>query len=573
MPFCYYDKNLGKLTVKIICSSDIKKVTLIYGDPFMYKKTEKLDEYGNNIWTWEYEKLDLSYQYISEKNIMWRANLTLPKTKRIKYAFILTDTSDKIIYYSENGTMEFTEFASNMPHNHFYMPFIHEVDALYAPEWANNVTWYQIFPDRFSNGDNSISPKNIENWETGKPTPTNFFGGDLRGIINKLPYLNELGVTGIYMTPIFTSPTNHKYDIQDYFEIDPAFGDLKTLKELVKKAHEMGIKVMLDAVFNHIGSKHVFWQDILKNQERSKYKDYFHIQSFPVYDNYNSRESLNYHTFGFSTNMPKWNTENPEARKYLIDAALYWIKECDIDGWRLDVSDEVSFDFWHDFRKAIADVKKDFYVLGEIWHDPTKWLSGRYFDAAMNYPLGHLIKDMFINKRISPDIFSQELNVKMMKFSDIHNQIQFNLMDSHDTARLLTQARGNKLAVKNAFLFMLFMKGAPCVYYGTEIAMEGSGDPDCRRPMIWDEKRQDKEMLEFFKAVISLRKRYNSLVQDAGIYYKRDGDLCSWRLSDGKSDITIFYNAGEEDIRLMGEVKLSTSASGEVLKGNSIVIV
>jgi len=572
LPLSYYNKTTEKITFKLISDPTTTAIKLIYGDPFAYVKTEKLDPSGNQIWDWEYHEAPLTPQYTTTTATMWHIHLPPPKTRRLKYAFIATDAQGQSTFYGEKGQVPPPKTTEEMLGNLFFFPFVHNVDALQVPDWAGNTCWYQIFPERFFNGNPALSPLNTEDWETGIPKYNSFFGGDLEGIIQKLPYLQDLGVTGIYLTPVFESPSNHKYNIQDYFAIDPHFGNTATLKELVSKAHTMGMKVMLDAVFNHIGSKHPFWQDVLKNQEKSQYKDYFHIRSFPVLETYPSRETLNYDTFAFATGMPKWNTENPEARKHLIDSALHWIKECDIDGWRLDVSDEVSFSFWREFKDAVTALKPDFYVLGEIWHDPSKWLNGQYFDAVMNYPLGNAIRDMFVTKKLAPDAFSQELFAKLMKFSDIHSQVQFNLLDSHDTARILTQADGNKLALKNAFLFMLLMKGAPCIYYGTEIGMEGAHDPDCRRPMIWDTSRQDQALAGFFKRLIALRKEYNTLLQNADITYARDKDLCRWSLQADGSRLDIVYNAGNADLKLTGDVLLATHGDGSVLAAQSCAI-
>ncbi|MCL1786614.1 MAG: glycoside hydrolase family 13 protein [Defluviitaleaceae bacterium] len=558
LPFATYDGARGQVILKLITDAGVTAARVIYGDPFMYVPTDTLASQGNKIWECQYSPGVLTRQYATDDTVMWHVVFDPPKTRRLKYAFIVTGPDGREVYYSENGQMPFTPASNNLPHNHFFIPFIHDIDALRAPEWAAEVVWYQIFPDRFYNGDPSITPAGAEDWETGAPKHRNFFGGDLRGIIEKLPYLQRLGITGLYMTPVFKAPSNHKYDIADYFEIDPHFGTLADLKELVQKAHAMGMKVMLDAVFNHIGSQHAFWQDVLQNQEKSKYAGYFHIHSFPVKETYDRREDMAYDTFAFTTSMPKWNTENPDARQHLIDAALYWIKECDIDGWRLDVSDEVSFDFWHDFRKAIEAVKPDFYVLGEIWHDPSKWLNGKYFDAVMNYPLGRVIRDMFLTKTIMADKFNRELVGKLMKFSDLHSRVQFNLMDSHDTARVLTQADGDKLALKNAFLFMFMMKGAPCVYYGTEVGMEGAGDPDCRRPMLWNAAKQDLDLQDFFVKLIALRREYNELVQNADMFYTQDGELCRWRLTYAGRALEIVYNAGKTHVPLRGAILLST---------------
>jgi len=548
MQFCCYEKTTGKVVIKLITDSNVRSVTLLYGDPFLYLKAKKKDKSGNDRWEWKYTEAIMEKQYSSSEQIMWRVAVSPPEVKRMKYAFVVTVGKSEKIYFGENGTSPYEKDMSNIPFNHFFYPFIHDVDAPHVPAWVENTCWYQIFPERFYNGDPKISPPDLDDWEEGKPTYRSFYGGDLRGIIKKLPYLHELGINGIYMTPIFLSPSNHKYDTQDYLEVDPHFGDKKTLKELIDKAHSLGMKVMLDVVINHIGGKHKFWQDVLLNQEKSEYKDYFHIHSFPVKSSYRNYLKLNFDAFSYSPDMPKWNTENPQARQYLIDAALYWIREFDIDGYRLDVSDEVSFDFWHDFRKAVNACKQDFYLLGEIWHDPTKWIGINCFDAVMNYPIGRLLCDMFIHKKLDCDTFNHELMLKLMRFSDMHTKVMLNLMDSHDTARLLTQANGDKQALKNAFLFMYMMKGAPCIYYGTEIGMEGEHDPDCRRPMIWNKKKQDLELLEFFKQLIALRKRFNSLIQNAIISYSRDNDICKWTLEYNGESLYIIYDLKEKAV-------------------------
>ncbi len=166
-------------------------------------------------------------------------------------------------------------------------------------------------------------------------------------------------------------------------EIDPQFGDKETFKKLVDACHQRGIRVMLDAVFNHSGLYFGPFQDVLKNQEKSKYTDWFHLHEFPVKDVY----PPNYDTFGYVESMPKLNTENPEVRSYFLDVASYWIEEFDIDGWRLDVANEVDHSFWKAFRKRVKSIKPDLYILGEIWHDALPWLEGDQFDAVMNYPL------------------------------------------------------------------------------------------------------------------------------------------------------------------------------------------
>src|SRR5699024_5658775 len=202
------------------------------------------------------------------------------------------------------------------------------------------------------------------------------------GIIKHLDYLVDLGINGIYFTPIFKAHSNHKYDTIDYMEIDPQFGDKSTFKELVKACHEKGIRIMLDAVFNHSGYYFSQFQDVLEKGENSKYKNWFHIKDFPI----QTDPVPNFDSFAFTSHMPKLNTEHPDVKQYLLDVATYWIKEFDIDGWRLDVANEVDHQFWREFRTAVKSVKQDVYILGEIWHDSMPWLQGDQFDAVMNYP-------------------------------------------------------------------------------------------------------------------------------------------------------------------------------------------
>jgi neopullulanase len=243
--------------------------------------------------------------------------------------------------------------------------------------------------------------------------------------------------------------------------------------------------------------------------------------------------------------MPKWNTENPGARKHLLDAAAYWIRECDIDGWRLDVANEVSFDFWNDFSRTVRSLKPGFYIVGEIWHDASPWINTGVFDTVMNYPLGQAVSDCFILKETSPETLTRRLFTVLTRYSDLHNRVCFNLLDSHDTDRVLTRAKGDKLAVKNAFTMLFLLPGSPCIYYGTEVGMEGARDPDCRRPMIWDENRQDRELRRFFQNLINFRKKFFSLISDCVIdYYTRD-NIHYWNFSRSGEGLTAVYTEGE----------------------------
>jgi len=518
LPWRCYNKNRKKLIFRILCPEDTESVCLVWGDPYDWRKS------GNDT-KWHCNETIMCRQRHVKDRDTWKIEIDPPEWKRLKYFFKIK-LSSGVWMFSESGAEHYTEKTRNDSFSSYFVyPYIHEIDAPEIPEWAEKTIWYQIFPERFCKNSscNALIPEKIDDWETGKPEYRNFFGGNLAGIREKLPYLVDLGITGIYLTPVFTSPSNHKYNIEDYYAIDPHFGDLNEMKALVNDAHALNIRVMLDAVFNHAGESHPFWQDVLQNQEKSPYVDYFHIRRFPVHPMQPPRE-MDFETFAWVWRMPKWNTENPAARKYLLDSAAYWIRECDIDGWRLDVANEVSFDFWQDFTKLVRSLKKDFYILGEMWHDASEWLRPGIFDAAMNYPLGFAISGCFLEKKLTPLLLTQRIFSVLDRYSDIHNSLSFNLLDSHDTERALTRAGGDKLALKNAFTMLFLMPGSPCVYYGTEIGMEGANDPDCRRPMVWNEKLQDADMLSFFKNLIEFRKNYLPIIKDSFLrYFEKDG--------------------------------------------------
>jgi glycosidase len=311
----------------------------------------------------------------------------------------------------------------------------------------------------------------------------------------------DLGINCIYLTPVFTSPSNHKYDIIDYYQVDKVFGEGKALRELVDAAHQKGIRILLDAVFNHCSMECAEFQDVLKQGKNSPYYSWFMIRGdFP------NPEEMNYECFAACSYMPKWNTNNPQVQKYLIDIGLYWIREYDIDGWRLDVADEVSHDFWRNFRKSIKAQKSDAILIGESWHDARAWLLGDQFDSVMNYSFTKACLDFFAYGILNTEDFCGRLSEILMRNSDQVNEMMFNLLDSHDTERFLTNAGGNEAKLKLALCVLFFFAGIPCVYYGTEIGLEGGYDPDSRRCFDWDRSHWKRDVQETVKYLAKLKR-------------------------------------------------------------------
>lgn len=401
-------------------------------------------------------------------------------------------------------------FETELPNNSlefFDFPFINPIDVFEPPSWVKDAIFYQIFPERFANGNLENDPAGTEPWG-GQPRPDNFFGGDLQGVIDKLDYLSELGITAIYFTPLFEATTNHKYDTQDYLKVDPHFGTNDTLKKLVQACHKRGIRVLLDAVFNHAGQTFPPFVDVLKHGQDSPYASWFHVRQWPL-------KVVNgiptYDTFAFEPTMPKLNTENPEVKAYLLKVAKYWIEEIGIDGWRLDVANEVDHHFWREFRQVVKQANPDAYILGEIWHDSIMWLQGDQFDAVMNYPFTNAVLDFVAHGKLDGAGFANAIGAQLASYPQQINEVAFNLLDSHDTPRLLTLCKGDERKMKLAVLFQLTYPGTPCIYYGDEIGLSGGNDPDCRKCMIWDKQEQNHELFHFYRTMISLRKQHSAL--------------------------------------------------------------
>lgn len=500
---------------------DMKSVHVLAGDKYDWKSTKVLQPM---------RKLasDALFDY-------WQA-FVKPPFRRLRYAFRLDD-GDVRLWLTEQG-FEAEEAAE--PLRFFDFPYINPADVFEPPAWVKDAVFYQIFPERFANGDPSNDPNGTEPWG-GEPTPANFFGGDLQGVLDKLDHLTELGINAIYFTPVFEAPTNHKYDTRDYYKVDPAFGTNEQLKGLVEACHARGIRVLLDAVFNHAGRSFPPFVDCLANGESSPYAGWFHVREWPL----DAKDGIpTYETFAFERHMPKFNTEHPDVQSYLLGVARYWLEEVGIDGWRLDVANEVDHRFWRSFRDTVKSVRPDAYILGEIWHDPLAWMQGDQFDAVMNYPFTTAVLDFFVERKLDAKGFADAIGRLLAAYPTKVAEAAFNLLDSHDTPRLLTLCGNNKALMKLAALVQFTVTGAPCVYYGDEIGLTGGADPGCRKCMEWDEEKQDRELFGFYKRLIALRTGSRALrTGDFGVVQaEAGGKVLAYSRSDDKERFVIVVN-------------------------------
>jgi len=378
-----------------------------------------------------------------------------------------------------------------------------------VPYWIQDAIFYQIFPDRFANGARDNDPPNVEPWGS-PPSPWGFQGGDLRGILQHFDYLLDLGINALYLNPIFQSTSNHRYNTTDYFTIDPKLGTMSDFRALLDLAHRNGVRVVLDGVFNHSGRGFFAFVDLLENQEKSPFRDWYHVLQFPV-QAYGDGPARDYRAWWDIRSMPKLNTSNPEVRKFLFSVARYWLEQ-GADGWRLDVPNEIDDDsFWSEFRQVVKSVNPDAYLVGEIWTADARWVDDQHFDGLMHYPL----RDCLLQLVSWGTIDASQCAAKLESFLHIYPRenayAMFLTMGSHDTERILTKLDGDVQKVRLAFLFQFAYPGAPVIYYGDEIGMTGGKDPGCRGAFPWDEAQWNREMRNWIKTLITLRKHYPAL--------------------------------------------------------------
>lgn len=405
------------------------------------------------------------------------------------------------------------------------------------PTWTKDAIFYQIFPDRFCRSERYKAIGKFVPWDS-KPTRENMFGGNLAGIIDKLEYIASLGVNAIYLCPIFKSNSNHRYHTVDYFEIDPVLGTLKDFDRLVKKAHKLGLRVILDGVFNHCSRGFFQFNSLMELGKNSPYVDWFHVHGWPLHA-YSGKP--NYDCWWGFPALPKFNTDNPDVREYLFSVGEYWMKR-GIDGWRLDVPNEIDDDsFWQEFRRRIKAINPEAYIVGEIWDEPSRWLKGDQFDGVMNYPLRRaVLAYLFDEKPINLAEFAKRLREA---FPAGRFGVPMNLLGSHDTIRLASLPCSNLQRVKLALAILFFLPGAPCIYYGDEIGMEGGKDPDNRRTFPWNMLSDGRRspVFRFLNELITLRNEERVL---------RDGKL------------EVAYSAGNLNIvRSLGKKKMTLCIS------------
>lgn len=539
------------------------------------------------------------------------------------------------------------------------------------PLWAKGVVWYQIFPERFANGDLSNDPEAEKVFINEKKIPSGWkvkdwtsdwfakdvwesdgnsyyerrYGGDLQGIINKLDYIKSLGVGAIYLNPVFEAVSLHKYDGSTYHHIDVNFGPApdndrkiisselpdnpdywkwteadKLFLKLINEVHKRGMKIIIDGVFNHTGIQFWAFQDIIKNQNDSKYKDWFIINSFD--DPLTAENEFDYKGWWGIKSLPEFNRNDYDLaegpKKYIFNSTRRWMdpngdgNPADgIDGWRLDVAREVPIGFWKQWSSLVKSINNQALIVGELWElSPDFITENGPFDALMNYNFAFAVNDFFIAKQKKSLVteFIKRLKVIDETYPAENNFVLQNLLSSHDTERLSTMIKnpdrgydrdaneGNKYfnpgkpnrddydKQKMVAAFQLFYKGAPMIYYGDEVGMWGADDPHCRKPMIWDNLNyaneivdsssgfalgfgnytveQNKELLTFYQNIINERNKHEEvLVGSCNFIYADDVSktFAFERVMENKKTVCVF-NCGESESSISFDFELKEYA-------------
>jgi len=455
----------------------------------------------------------------------WVGSTPWNRSADLKYSFAIADGAERDAYQSANG------------------PFVapKNLMSLTPPKWVEQSVFYQIFPDRFENGNAKNDPENSLAWDA-PPTYWSFHGGDLKGIADRSDHLVKLGVNAIYLNPIFDGPSNHGYETTDYALVAPRYGTNQELIDLTHSLRNQGIRTVLDGVFNHTSTDFKAFADLRQNGPASAYKDWYFVKSWPI----RVEENPNYEAWAGFRSMPKVNLKHPAACDYMLQVVRDWQVKADIAGWRLDVANEVEMDFWRAFRKVVKTQDEDRWILGEVWTDASPWLGGDQWDSAMNYQFRDAVVQYVANGRTTSTEFWGSLMRVHFGYGSAVSRNMLNLLSSHDTPRFVTLCEGDaKLALLGAGLQFTWV-GAPSIYYGEEIGMEGGRDPDNRRGMVWSAATNENPFLQEYRALATLRRLSPAL---------QSGDPSLIEAND--ADRTLVFRRGDENQQVIVVVNRS----------------
>ena len=450
--------------------------------------------------------------------------------ERIAYYFELQNGVETLFYYGDCYEMAGTPTRAD----YFQLPFNHRADRFAAPAWTRDAVVYNIFPDSFAAG-KRLAPN-------GAPPCR---GGTVRGVTENLDYIASLGFNCIYLNPIFAARSYHRYDTLDYYRIDPHMGAEDDLRDLVRRAHALGIRVILDGVFNHVSSDHPFFRDVLEKGRASRYYSCFY--ALPETPRLPAAGELpGYTCFSYVADMPKTNTADPFLRQYFCDVGAYWVRKFDVDGWRLDVANELDDGFLRAFRASVKAAKSDALIVGEVWENAAHYLGGDMLDSAMNYDFRRYCRRFFAEQTVDAETFDTNVSTLLLRYNENALFAQLNLLDSHDVSRFLSLCGGKTERMELAVLLQMTFPGMPCVFYGDEKGLCGESEPEYRCPMAWD---ASSPLEEVYRRMIALRKTHPALRYGSFHTELACGGVYRYSRVWNGTKITVAMNLGAEPVK------------------------
>ncbi len=516
---------------------ELEQVKVVYGDMYQWMHNKE-------------DRDEICMQKIVSDELFDYFEVIVNMQSRITlyYHFVLSGGGETLYY----GHYEFFREPIEDGKFMFVMHYMRQTDRIVVPDWAQNAVVYEIFPERFKNGRKELNPPDVQPWDCTKSGQHIYLGGDIPGITQSFDYLENLGINVIYLTPIFKAGTNHKYNTFDYYEIDPHLGTKEDLILMVQEAHRRGIRVVLDAVFNHCGLEFFAFQDVLKKGEASEYTEWFRIHQFPV----EVRDFPDYECYGYYGYMPRFNFGNSDVREYLIGVAEYWIREVDIDGWRLDVAPEVDHTFWREFRQRVKAIKPDVLIIGEVWHDTSAWLRGDEFDSTMNYRFMGSVLDFIAGKINAQTFLNRMATVRGQYALPVYHSV-WNLLGSHDTERYLHRIGGDLQKDQLSLALLFTFPGAPMIYYGDEVGMSADKNHN-RSGMVWNPSLQNQSLLETYRRWIKLCRSHPALIHgdwSVPLYECEAEGLVVYLREVSEEKILVVINRSESEASVKVEIK------------------
>ena len=533
--------------------------------------------------------IELELVAVTLRHAIWEIVADLEKGDEFSFAYRTKE--GRAVYYVPSGISNAVERLDRWT--------LDDLAPSEVPDWIRGAVIYQIFPDRFANGDPSNDPADVDPWGS-PPRHRSFQGGDLAGIREHLDYLADLGVDVIYLNPVFLSPSNHRYDAVDFEQVDPVLGGNAALSSLVESAHERRMRIVLDASFNHCHPRFFAFQDLVEKGESSSYRNWFIVDDWPV--RIKVRDPLRgwqaewlpiwagqagieldyvadpgpaieptYEAWYGVPTMPRVNLADPGARAYMLEIGRRWISEFGIDGWRLDVARYVDPDFWIDFRQEVREEDPETYLLAEVFGDAGDWLQGDRFDATMNYTFRDICLRFLARDEADARETSDALTHLWALYSWPVTLANQNLLGSHDTVRFLTAADDQTWRLELATILQLTFPGAPGIYYGDEIGMTGKSDPDCRRAFDWNRDPLRHPLAQMVASLTELRRRYPVLREGEWRPLPSSRDLLAFARKARRSTLGVFINRGRRTRAAVAGARRVIWGNGS-LEGDTLTI-